>query len=88
MLYDLLYKTVLTRIDPELIHEVLAVMKRLATEMSMPMMVVTHEMGFAREVADKMAFVHEGRILEMGTPTQIFDDTQHHETRTFLDAIL
>ena len=75
-------------LDPELIHEVLAVMKRLATEMSMPMMVVTHEMGFAREVADKMAFVHEGRILEMGTPTQIFDNTQHHETRTFLDAIL
>ena len=75
-------------LDPELIHEVLAVMKRLATEMSMPMMVVTHEMGFAREVADRMAFFHEGVILEKGTPAQIFDHTEHHETRTFLDAIL
>ena len=63
-------------LDPELIGEVLAVMKRLATEMSMPMMVVTHEMGFAREVADQMAFFHEGVILEKGTPDQIFNHTQ------------
>jgi ABC-type polar amino acid transport system ATPase subunit len=75
-------------LDPELIGEVLAVMKRLATEMSMPMMVVTHEMGFAREVADQMAFFHEGVILERGTPDQIFDHTQRDETRSFLDAIL
>ena len=74
-------------LDPEMITEVLDVMTELAHS-GMTMMVVTHEMGFAREVADKMAFVHEGRILEMGTPAQIFDNTQHHETRTFLDAIL
>ena len=75
-------------LDPELIGEVLAVMKRLAMEMSMPMMVVTHEMGFAREVADKMCFFHEGVILEQGTPDQLFNHTQREETRTFLDAIL
>ena len=75
-------------LDPELIGEVLAVMKRLATEMHMPMIVVTHEMGFAREVADQMAFFHEGVILEQGTPDQIFNHTQHAETRRFLDAIL
>ena len=75
-------------LDPELIEEVLGVMKALATEMHMTMMVVTHEMGFAREVASRMAFFHEGRILEEGTPSQIFDATQFSETRRFLDAVL
>jgi ABC-type polar amino acid transport system ATPase subunit len=75
-------------LDPELIGEVLAVMKRLATEMNMPMLVVTHEMGFAREVAHRMAFFHEGVILEQGTPDEIFNHTQQQETRRFLDAVL
>ncbi len=75
-------------LDPELIGEVLAVMKALAMEMHMTMMVVTHEMGFAREVASRMAFFHEGRILEEGTPSQIFDETRFSETRRFLDAVL
>jgi polar amino acid transport system ATP-binding protein len=75
-------------LDPELTGEVLAVMKRLATELHMPMMVVTHEMGFAREVADRMAFFHEGVILEQGPPEQLFDNTQTTETRKFLDAVL
>ena len=75
-------------LDPELIGEVLAVMKALAMEMHITMMVVTHEMGFAREVASRMAFFHEGRILEEGTPDQIFDDTRFPETRTFLKAVL
>jgi ABC-type polar amino acid transport system ATPase subunit len=75
-------------LDPELIGEVLGVMKALAMEMHMTMMVVTHEMGFAREVASRMAFFHEGRILEEGTPDQIFDDTRFPETRTFLKAVL
>ena len=63
-------------LDPELTGEVLAVMKTLATDLHMPMMVVTHEMGFAREVADRMAFFHEGVILEEGPPAQIFGATQ------------
>ena len=75
-------------LDPELTGEVLAVMKRLATDLHMPMMVVTHEMGFAREVADRMAFFHEGIILEQGTPEEMFTQTRHPETRTFLDAVL
>ncbi|MGI8612482.1 MAG: amino acid ABC transporter ATP-binding protein [Nocardioidaceae bacterium] len=75
-------------LDPELTGEVLAVMKALATDLHMPMMVVTHEMGFAREVADRMVFFHEGVILEEAPPAQMFGATQHAETRRFLDAVL
>ena len=75
-------------LDPELIGEVLGVMKALAMEMHMTMVVVTHEMGFAREVAHRMAFFHEGKILEEGTPDQIFTETRFSETRRFLDAVL
>ena len=75
-------------LDPELIGEVLAVMRSLATDLHMTMVVVTHEMGFAREVANRMMFFHEGVILEQGTPDQLFNDTQSPETRRFLDAVL
>jgi ABC-type polar amino acid transport system ATPase subunit len=75
-------------LDPELIGEVLAVMKSLATDLHMTMMVVTHEMGFAREVANRMCFFHEGAILEQGTPDEIFTHTREPETRKFLDAVL
>jgi ABC-type polar amino acid transport system ATPase subunit len=75
-------------LDPELIGEVLAVMTALATELHKTMIVVTHEMGFAREVADRMAFFHEGALLEEGTPDQIFQETRFPETRRFLDAVL
>ncbi len=75
-------------LDPELIGEVLNVMKALATEMHMTMVVVTHEMGFAREVAHRMAFFDEGVILEEGTPDEIFTRTKYPETRKFLDAVL
>jgi polar amino acid transport system ATP-binding protein len=75
-------------LDPELIGEVLAVMTSLAMELHMTMMVVTHEMGFAREVAHRMAFFHDGVIFEEGTPEQIFDETRFPETRRFLDAVL
>jgi ABC-type polar amino acid transport system ATPase subunit len=75
-------------LDPELTGEVLQVMKRLATDLHMPMVVVTHEMGFAREVADRMVFFHEGVILEQGAPQELFTATKQPETRKFLDAIL
>ena len=75
-------------LDPELIGEVLSVMRSLATELHMTMMVVTHEMGFAREVANRMCFFHDGVILEEGTPDQIFDHTREPETKKFLDAVL
>ena len=75
-------------LDPELTGEVLAVMRTLSTEMHMTMMVVTHEMGFAREVADRMAFFHEGRILEEGPPSALIGSPKHAETKAFLDAVL
>jgi ABC-type polar amino acid transport system ATPase subunit len=75
-------------LDPELIGEVLSVMRSLATELHMTMMVVTHEMGFAREVANRMCFFHDGVILEEGTPDQIFNHTREPETKKFLDAVL
>jgi ABC-type polar amino acid transport system ATPase subunit len=75
-------------LDPELTGEVLSVMKSLATDMSMPMMVVTHEMGFAREVSDRMVFFHEGVILEQGPPKQMFSNPQFAETKKFIDAVL
>jgi polar amino acid transport system ATP-binding protein len=75
-------------LDPELTGEVLAVMSSLATDLHMTMMVVTHEMGFAREVADRMCFFHEGRILEEGPPDQMVAAPKRPETKTFLDAVL
>ena len=75
-------------LDPELIGEVLSVITSLATDMHMTMMVVTHEMGFAREVAHRMAFFHEGVMLEAGTPEDMFSSPQQPETRRFLEAVL
>ncbi|HWL48615.1 MAG TPA: amino acid ABC transporter ATP-binding protein [Acidimicrobiia bacterium] len=75
-------------LDPELISEVLSVMKSLATETHMTMMVVTHEMGFAREVATTMAFVHEGNIVEKGPPASVITNPQHAQTKRFLEAVL
>lgn len=74
-------------LDPELVGEVLAVMKDLARE-GMTMVVVTHEMGFAREVADRVIFMDEGRILEEGTPEVIFSEPKHSRTREFLRKLL
>ncbi len=75
-------------LDPELTGEVLSVMRALATELHMTMMVVTHEMGFAREVADRMCFFHEGAILEQGPPAQVLNAPASPETKTFVDAVL
>ena len=74
-------------LDPEMVGEVLAVMKQLAKE-GMTMVVVTHEMGFAREVADRVLFMDEGVILEEGTPEEIFSETKHPRTIDFLNKVL
>ena len=74
-------------LDPELVGEVLQVMKMLASE-GMTMMVVTHEMGFAREVADVVVVMDGGGIVEAGTPDQIFTNPQNERTRQFLNAVL
>ena len=74
-------------LDPEMVGEVLDVMKRLAKE-GMTMVVVTHEMGFAREVANRVLFVDEGVIMEEGTPEQIFQNPQNERTKSFLSKVL
>lgn len=74
-------------LDPEMVGEVLTVMKDLATE-GMTMVVVTHEMGFAREVGDRVVFMDEGMIVEEGTPSQIFDNPQNPRTQSFLSKVL
>jgi len=74
-------------LDPEMIGEVLDVMKNLARE-GMTMVVVSHEMGFAREVADRAIFMDEGRIIEEGTPDQLFNHPREERTRTFLSKVL
>ncbi|MGO1423226.1 MAG: amino acid ABC transporter ATP-binding protein [Brachybacterium sp.] len=74
-------------LDPELVGEVLAVMKDLALE-GMTMVVVTHEMGFAREVGDRLIFMDEGRLVEQGNPGDVFDNPQETRTQAFLDKIL
>ena len=74
-------------LDPEMIKEVLDVMQELA-ESGMTMIVVTHEMGFAREVADRMMMFDEGILVEEGTPQQIFEDPQSDRTKLFLSQIL
>ncbi|QUA53183.1 amino acid ABC transporter ATP-binding protein [Aristaeella lactis] len=74
-------------LDPEMVGEVLDVMKELAKS-GMTMVCVTHEMGFAREVADRVLFMDEGRILEEGTPQQIFTNPQEQRTRDFLNKVL
>ena len=74
-------------LDPEMIGEVLDVMKNLA-ESGMTMIVVTHEMGFARQVADRVIFMEDGRILEEGTPEHFFDNPENPRCREFLSKIL
>lgn len=74
-------------LDPEMVGEVLDVMRNLARE-GMTMIVVTHEMGFAREVADRVVFMDHGTVLEQGTPEALFGDATHERTRNFLSQIL
>ena len=74
-------------LDPEMVGEVLAVMRELA-EQGMTMVVVTHEMGFARDVADRVIFMADGVIVEQGTPDEIFTNPKNQRTREFLNCVL
>ncbi|MGN7295656.1 amino acid ABC transporter ATP-binding protein [Ferdinandcohnia sp. SAFN-114] len=74
-------------LDPELVGEVLNTMKQLANE-GMTMIVVTHEMGFAREVADRVIYMHDGKIVEVGKPRDIFENPKEQRTKDFLNSIL
>ena len=74
-------------LDPEMVGEVLAVMEQLA-DIGMTMVVVTHEMGFARKVADRVLFMYDGVVLEEGTPEEIFENPQNERTKQFLQSVL
>ena len=83
----LLFDEPTSALDPEMVKEVLDVMKQLAKE-GMTMVVVTHEMGFAREVGDRVIFMDGGSVVEEGTPDQIFSHPQHNRTKAFLSKVL
>jgi polar amino acid transport system ATP-binding protein len=78
---------VTSALDPELVAEVLSVIRELAAG-GMTMLIATHEMGFARDIADRVAFLDGGRILEEGPPERIFSDPAEERTRQFLDRII
>jgi polar amino acid transport system ATP-binding protein len=83
----MLLDEVTSALDPELVAEVLSVIKELADE-GMTMLIATHEMGFARDIADRVCFLDAGRILEQGTPEKIFTSPEHPRTRQFLQRII
>ena len=84
----MLFDEVTSALDPELVEEVLEVMKRLATETDMTMLLVTHEMGFAHDFADRVLFFDKGRIVEQGPPDQIFTAPKQDRTKSFLRKII
>lgn len=82
----MLFDEITSALDPELVGEVLDVLRQLRAD-GMTMILATHEMSFAREAADRVAFLHEGRILEDGPPAQIFEAPKHERTRAFLSRL-
>ncbi len=84
----MLFDEVTSALDPELVGEVLNVIRRLAAEHKLTMLMVTHQMGFAREFSDRVCFFHGGRIAEAGPPDRLFGAPQNERTRQFLSAVL
>lgn len=84
----MLFDEVTSALDPEVIGEVLNVIRSLASEHSLTMLMVTHQMGFAREISDRVCFFYEGKIAEEGAPDQLFENSQNERTRQFLSAVL
>jgi polar amino acid transport system ATP-binding protein len=84
----MLFDEVTSALDPELVGEVLQVIRRLAKEHDLTMLMVTHQMGFAREFADRICFFYQGKICEQGAPDQFFSAPRNERTRQFLHAVL
>ena len=84
----MLFDEVTSALDPELVGEVLSILRQLATETDMTMLIVTHEMGFARDVSDRVVFFDKGRVAEQGPPEQLFSNPQNPRTQSFLKAVL
>ena len=83
----LLFDEPTSALDPELCGEVLSVIRRLGEAHNLTMLMVTHQMGFAREFADRVCFFHQGRIHEQGSPDALFNNPQEERTREFLSAV-
>ncbi|MCT7375759.1 ectoine/hydroxyectoine ABC transporter ATP-binding protein EhuA [Chelativorans sp. EGI FJ00035] len=84
----MLFDEVTSALDPELVGEVLNVIRKLGTEHNLTMLMVTHQMGFAREFADRVCFFYGGKIAEAGKPDEIFNEPKEERTRQFLSAVL
>jgi polar amino acid transport system ATP-binding protein len=84
----MLFDEVTSALDPELVGEVLNVIRKLGAEHHLTMLMVTHQMGFAKEFADRVCFFYGGKIAEQGTPAEIFNNPQEERTRQFLSAVL
>ncbi len=84
----MLFDEVTSALDPELVGEVLNVIRKLGKEYNLTMIMVTHEMGFAREFADRVCFFYDGNIAEQGKPSEIFGNAKNERTRQFLSAVL
>lgn len=84
----MLLDEVTSALDPEVIGEVLNVIRHLNSEHRLTMLMVTHQMGFAREISDRVCFFHGGKVVEQGPPDQIFSDPKHERTKQFLSAVL
>src|SRR5690554_35790 len=84
----MLFDEVTSALDPELVGEVLGILRKLAHETQMTMLIVTHEMGFARDVADRVIFFDKGSVAEEGPPSKIFSDPENPRTQEFLRAVL
>jgi polar amino acid transport system ATP-binding protein len=84
----MLFDEVTSALDPELVGEVLRVIRSLGEEHDLTMLIVTHEMGFAKEFADRVCFFYEGKILEQGPPSAMFGDPKNDRTRQFLSSVL
>jgi polar amino acid transport system ATP-binding protein len=84
----MLFDEVTSALDPELIGEVLKTIRNLAHQTSMTMVIVTHEMGFARSIAHRVIFMDQGKVVEEGPPEKLFEAPQNPRTRSFLAAVL
>jgi polar amino acid transport system ATP-binding protein len=84
----MLFDEVTSALDPELVGEVLNVIRKLGTEHNLTMIMVTHQMGFAKEFADRVCFFYQGKIAEEGAPAEIFTNPKNERTRQFLRAVL
>jgi polar amino acid transport system ATP-binding protein len=84
----MLFDEVTSALDPELVGEVLNVIRRLGEEHDLTMLMVTHQMGFAKEFSDRVCFFYAGKICEQGPPAQLFGNPQNERTRQFLSAVM